>query len=222
MQVTPSFGEFASGFNAGRNQVVYARLAADLDTPVSVMLKLTAARKDSFILESVTGGETRGRYSIVGMKPDLVWECHGTASRLNRSARFDPDAAEQLDGHPLQTLRAVIQESKIDLPDTLPPASAGLFGYLGYDMIRLVESLPNVNSDPLQLPDAVMLRPSVVAVLDSVKGEVTVVAPAWVSSGLSAKASYAQAAERVMDAVQDLERGVVDANRDLGDEAEFE
>ncbi len=222
MQLTPSFGEFETGFNAGRNQLVYARLAADLDTPVSVMLKLTAARKDSFILESVTGGEIRGRYSIIGMRPDLVWECHGTVSRINRSARFDPAAVEDLKGDPLETLRAVIEESKIDLPDDLPPASAGLFGYLGYDMIRLVEYLPNVNPDPLKLPDAVMLRPSVVAVLDGVKGEVTVVAPAWVSSGLSAKSAYAQAAERVLDAVQDLERSVVGANRDLGDVADFD
>ena len=60
---------------------------------------------------------------------------------------------------------------------------AGLFGYLGYDMIRLVEHLPDVNPDPLGLPDAVLMRPSVVAVLDGVKGEVTLVAPAWARLG---------------------------------------
>jgi anthranilate synthase component 1 len=92
------------------------------------------------------------------------------------------------------------------MPADLPAAAAGLFGYLGYDMIRLVEHLPDVNPDPLGLPDAVMMRPSVVAVLDGVKGEVTVVAPAWVGSGLSARAAYAQAAERVSDALRDLER----------------
>ncbi len=221
MQLTPCSSEFASAFNAGRNQVVYTRLAADLDTPVSVMLKLAAAGRDSFILESVTGGETRGRYSIIGMKPDLVWDCSGTTSRLNRSARFARDAAKDLDGDPLETLRTLIAESTIDLPDDLPPASAGLFGYLGYDMIRLVESLPDVKPDPLRLPDAVLLRPSVVAVLDSVKGEVKVVAPAWVSSGLSAEAAYAQAAERVMDAVRDLERAAIGVGRNLGDEAQF-
>ena len=59
--------------------MVWTRLVADLDTPVSLMLKLTEARKDSFLLESVTGGEVRGRYSIMGMKPDLIWECRGTA-----------------------------------------------------------------------------------------------------------------------------------------------
>ncbi|MFW5881420.1 MAG: anthranilate synthase component I family protein, partial [Roseicyclus sp.] len=91
-----------------------------------------------------------------------------------------------------------------------------LFGYLGYDMIRLVEHLPAVNPDPLGLPDAVLLRPSVVAVLDGVKGEVTVVAPAWVASGLSARAAYAQAAERVSDALRDLERTPASATREMG------
>ena len=84
--------------------------------------------------------------------------------------------------------------------------AAGLFGYLGYDMVRLVEHLPHVNPDPLGLPDALMLRPSVVLVVDGVKGEVTVVSPAWANSGLNPRAAYAQAAERVMDAVRDLDR----------------
>ncbi len=217
MDLTPSFAEFARAYEAGKNQVVHARLAADLDTPVSLMLKLTGASRDAFMLESVTGGEVRGRYSIIGMKPDLIWQCYGTSSRINRQARFDPDAFEEQTGDPLSTLRALIAESRVDLPEDLPAASAGLFGYLGYDMIRLVEHLPNMPPDTLGLPDAVMLRPSVVAVLDGVKGEVTVVAPAWVSSGQSARAAYAQAAERVMDAVRDLERALPQASRNLGE-----
>jgi anthranilate synthase component 1 len=217
VDLTPSFEDFAKAYEAGENQVVYTRLAADLDTPVSLMLKLTGAHKDAFMLESVTGGEVRGRYSMIGMKPDLIWQTHGTESRINRTARFDPDGFTPQDGDPLTNLRALIAESKIDLPEDLPQASAGLFGYLGYDMIRLVEHLPNINPDPLGLPDACMLRPSVVAVLDGVKGEVTVVSPAWVSDGQSARAAYAQAAERVMDAVRDLERAMPQAARDLGE-----
>jgi anthranilate synthase component 1 len=217
VDLTPSFDAFARAYEAGENQVVHARLAADLDTPVSLMLKLTGAARDAFMLESVTGGEVRGRYSIIGMKPDLIWQCHGTSSRINRAARFDPDAYEDQDGDPLTNLRVLIAESRIDLPDDLPGASAGLFGYLGYDMIRLVEHLPDVPPDTLRLPDAIMLRPSVVAVLDGVKGEVIVVAPAWVSSGQSARAAYAQAAERVMDAVRDLERALPQASRNLGE-----
>ncbi|SEM13268.1 anthranilate synthase, component I [Roseovarius tolerans] len=217
MDLTPSFDDFARAYEAGQNQVVHTRLAADLDTPVSLMLKLTGAARDAFMLESVTGGEVRGRYSIIGMKPDLIWQCHGHTSRINRAARFDSDAYEDQDGDPLSNLRALIAESRIDLPEDLPAASAGLFGYLGYDMIRLVEHLPDVPTDTLNLPDAVMQRPSVVAVLDGVKGEVIVVAPAWVSSGQSARAAYAQAAERVMDAVRDLERALPQASRNLGE-----
>jgi anthranilate synthase component I len=215
--LTPSFDDFEAGFNAGKSQVVYSRLAADLDTPVSLMLKLADAAKDAFVLESVTGGEVRGRYSIIGLKPDLIWQCHGTSARINRQARFDPDAFEDESSDPLTSLRALIAESRIDLPADLPAAAAGLFGYLGYDMIRLVEHLPDVNPDPLGLPDAVMLRPSVVAVLDGVQGDVIVVSPAWAGSGLSARAAYAQAAERVMDAVRDMERAPRDASSTLGD-----
>ena len=218
MQLSPGFAEFEAGWNAGRNQIVWARLAADLDTPVSLMLKLGDARADTFMLESVTGGEVRGRYSIVGMKPDLVWQCHGDRSRINREARFDRQSFTDLAGHPLQTLRDLLAECRIEMPEGLPAVSAGLFGYLGYDMIRLVEHLPDVNPDPLGLPDAELIRPSVVAVLDGVKGDVTVVAPAWVASGLSARAAYAQAAERVMDALRDLDRAP-SAARDLGEEA---
>ncbi|WP_146345561.1 anthranilate synthase component I [Falsiphaeobacter marinintestinus] len=217
MALTPDFETFSKAYEAGENQVVYTRLAADLDTPVSLMLKLTGAQKDAFMLESVTGGEVRGRYSIIGMKPDLVWRCDGENAAINRHARFEPDGFEPVDGNPLDTLRELIAESRINLPEDLPQAAAGLFGYLGYDMVRLVERLPDVNPDPLGLPDALMLRPSVVAVLDGVKGEVTVVSPAWVSDGQSARAAYAQAAERVMDAVRDLERAMPVETRGLGD-----
>ncbi len=220
-QILPSFDDFARGYQAGANQVVYTRLAADLDTPVSLMLKLAGARTDSFMLESVTGGEVRGRYSIVGLKPDLIWKCEGETARVNRQARFDPDAFVPEEADPLTSLRNLISESRIDLPADLPAAAAGLFGYLGYDMIRLVEHLPNVNPDPVGLPDAVMLRPSVVAVLDGVRGDVILVAPAYTGSGLSAKAAYAQAAERVMDALRDLDIGLRGDARSLAQAAEI-
>jgi len=218
MALQPSYEDFAKAYEAGENQVVYTRLAADLDTPVSLILKLSDAGKDSFVLESVTGGEVRGRYSIVGMNPDVIWKCHGTQSQINRDARFDPDAFTPCADDPLTDLRALIAESRIDLPEGLPAASAGLFGYLGYDTIRLIEHLPDINPDPLGLPDAVMMRPAVVAVLDGVKGDVILVAPAWANSGLSARAAYAQAAERVMDAQRALERPVP-AQRDISNPA---
>ncbi|SEN98051.1 anthranilate synthase, component I [Paracoccus alcaliphilus] len=220
MDLTPDFAGFEKGWKAGLNQLVTIRLAADLDTPVSLMLKLAEAAPQSFMLESVTGGEVRGRYSIVGMKPDLIWDCRDGRARINRQARFSdefiPDERPALD-----SLRALIAESRIDtLPDGVPPVAAGLFGYLGYDMIRLVEHLPDVNPDPLDLPDAMLMRPSVVAVLDGVKGEVTLCAPAWHDGSDNARAAYAQAAERVMDALRSLDRQPSEP-RALGQEAQI-
>ncbi|RJL21189.1 anthranilate synthase component I [Paracoccus siganidrum] len=206
MDLTPDFAAFEAGWAEGLNQLVTIRLAADLDTPVSLMLKLAEAAPMSFMLESVTGGEVRGRYSIVGMKPDLIWDCRDGRARLNRQARFSDEFTPE-DRPALDSLRALIAESRIDrLPDGVPPVAAGLFGYLGYDMIRLVEHLPHVNPDPLDLPDAMLMRPSVVAVLDGVKGEVTLCAPAWHDGTDNARAAYARAAERVMDALRSLDR----------------
>ncbi|WIV51918.1 anthranilate synthase component I [Marivivens sp. LCG002] len=217
MALSPDFETFKAAYEAGKHQVVYTRLAADLDTTVSLMLKLSGAAKHSFMLESVTGGEVRGRYSIIGMNPDLIWSCDGTKARINREARYDEDAFRDESVDPLTSLRNLIAESKIELPSDIPASSAGLFGYLGYDMIRLVERLPDAKPDPIFVPDAVMMRPTLVAVLDGVKGDVILVSPAYVGSGLSARAAYAQAAERVMDAQRALDRPIPHDSREYSE-----
>jgi anthranilate synthase component 1 len=219
MQLFPKPQAFETAYKAGRNQVVWTTLVADLDTPVSLMMKLTNAGENSFILESVTGGEIRGRYSIIGAKPDLIWTYKNGEVCTNSAALYDTDAYEVQSDDALTSLRSIIAASHIDLPDALPPMAAGLFGYLGYDMIREVEHLPNVNPDPLQLPDAVMIRPTVVVVIDTVKGEISIVSPAWVSDGLNAKAAYAQAAERVASVAKDLERPIATQTREITNDA---
>ena len=206
MKIFPSAADFATKYETGANHLVYTRLSADLDTPVSLMLKLAQARKNSFMLESVTGGDVRGRYSVIGMNPDMIWRCNGNTAVLNRSALIDDEVFKTETTDPLTSLRALLEESKIDLPDDLPPMASGLFGYLGYDMIRLVEHLPDVNPDNLELPDATMMRPSVIVIVDGVKDELTIVSPAWNNSEKTAKAAYTQAAERVSAALRDLER----------------
>ncbi|WP_316013046.1 anthranilate synthase component I [Roseobacter sp. HKCCA0434] len=221
MELQPTLDAFTPVHEAGGNQVVWTRLVADLDTPVGVMLKLAAGRRDAFMLESVTGGENRGRYSVIGLKPDLIWRCRGERAEINRHARYDDAAYEADASPPLDSLRALIAESRIDLPDALPPMAAGLFGYLGYDMVRHVEHLPDVNPDPLGLPDAMMIRPTVVAIVDAVKDEVIVVSPVWAADGQSARAAHAQAAERVMDVVADLDRAATGQRREVAAVAEM-
>ena len=145
MEITPNLDSFSKVYDLGKNYLVYTRLSADLDTTVSLMLKLTEAKKNSFMLESVTGGDSKGRYSIIGMNPDLIWRCDGENASLNRLALNDSENYKTDPEDPLTSLRNILEESSIDLPDSLPPMAAGLFGYLGYDMIRLVEHLPNIN-----------------------------------------------------------------------------
>ncbi|MCH8166317.1 MAG: anthranilate synthase component I [Proteobacteria bacterium] len=206
MDLSPSYDAFARAWRAGASQVVWARVVADMDTPVSLMLKLTGAAENSFLLESVTGGEIRGRYSVIGLKPDLIWRCRGNAAEVNRAAATDPDSFEPEPLPALDSLRALIAASRIDLPHELPPMAAGLFGYLGYDMIRLVERLAAPNPDPLGLPDAILLRPSLVAIVDNVRDLVTLVAPVWHDAAVDAETAYQGASARLAAALEAIER----------------
>jgi len=209
--MTPlDFDSFRSRYEAGQAQVVWTDLVADLETPVSAMLKLAEGRPNSFLLESVEGGAIRGRYSFIGLKPDLIWRCHGNVAEINRQARFDPNAFEpcpiSVEKGALASLRAVVDETRLELPEHLPPMAAGLVGYMGYDSIRLVERLPDNNPDNLGIPDGVFLRPTIMTIFDNVNDKVTIVTPVRPTEGVSARAAYAQAQERLADVVADFER----------------
>src|SRR6185312_3841510 len=143
MQVSPDYDAFRRAYEKGAAQVVITRLVADLETPVSAMLKLARNARYSFLLESVEGGAVRGRYSIIGMRPDVIWKVEGRKTLINRRALFNPDGPfETVDLDPLPALRALLKESRIALPKDAPPMAAGVFGYMGYDMVRLMEELP--------------------------------------------------------------------------------
>ena len=208
MAILPEFESFARDYNAAVPQVLYTRLIADLETPVSAFLKLGEGRENAFLLESVQGGETRGRYSIIGLKPDLIWRCRDGRAEINRTARTDSAKfkADVNADKPLIALRALIKECQMRLPAAVPPMAVGLYGYLGYDMARLVEKLGPAPPDPLGLPDAILLRPTITAIFDNVRDEILVVAPVWPQTGVDARAAYARACERLVDAVGDLER----------------
>ncbi|MSP68624.1 MAG: anthranilate synthase component I [Alphaproteobacteria bacterium] len=208
MQIQPAFDSFAAAHARGAATVVWTRLVADLETPVSAMLKLADGRPDSFLLESVEGGAVRGRYSIIGLKPDLIWRCFGNRAEINRQARFKPDAYIPDSGPALASLRALIRESRIELPAALPPMAAGLVGYMAYDMVRLMERLPETNPDPIGIPDAMLMRPTVMAIFDAVADSLTVVTPVWPQASGNAQAAYDLARERLADVVADMERSL--------------
>ncbi|HWS06940.1 MAG TPA: anthranilate synthase component I, partial [Xanthobacteraceae bacterium] len=160
MQIEPSAGTFAARYEAGEPQVVWTTLVADLETPVSAFLKIAGSRPMSFLLESVEGGAVRGRYSIIGLEPDMIFRVDGERAELNRAPASNAAAFAPMAEPPLRALRAFIAESRIALPDELPPMAAGVFGYLGYDMVRLIEELPAQAPDPIGIPDAMLVRPT--------------------------------------------------------------
>jgi anthranilate synthase component 1 len=205
---SPSFEDFAPAYRDGRPQILWTRLIADLETPVSAMLKLADGRPNSFLLESVEGGAVRGRYSLIGLKPDLIWRCIDGRAEINRRARNEPDTFEPCSAPPLAAFRSLLAESRIDIPDALPPMAAGLFGYMGYDMVRQMERLPDANPDPLGLPESLFIRPTLIAVFDTIEDQVTVITPVWPETDLDARRAYDLAQERLSDAVFDLERSL--------------
>jgi len=158
-------------------RILHSVEPADLLTPVAAFLKLTAAlaggARNAFLLESIEGGVARGRYSVIGLLPDVVWRCQGGIVSVSREGRaFAADTQA-----PLDSLRALLQDSRLDLPAHLPPMTAGIFGYLGYDMVRQMEHLPNPPADDLGLPEAVLLRPSLFVIFDNVRDELTLATP---------------------------------------------
>ncbi|RCK52545.1 anthranilate synthase component I [Thalassospira profundimaris] len=208
MDIKPDFETFARNHQADIAQVVYTSLTADLDTPVSAFLKLAEGLPNTYLLESVEGGASRGRYSFIGFKPDLIWRCFGDRAEINRRVMADADDFSVQDQKPLDALKALIAESHIDLPDHLPPMSAGLVGYMGYDTVRLMEKLPDENPDNLNVPDGIFIRPTVTASFDTIADTVTVVTPVRPETGIDAQAAYDLACARLNDVVQHFQRNL--------------
>ncbi|CAA0092089.1 Anthranilate synthase component 1 [Starkeya nomas] len=197
MSLTPDTAAFAAVYERGEAQVVSTTLIADLETPVSAFLKIAGERPNSFLLESVEGGATRGRYSMIGIEPDVIWRCRGERAEINRYAATDPEAFEPCTDKPLVSLRKLVAESRIQLPAGAPPMAAGVFGYLGYDMVRQMERLPEAKPDILGVPDSLFIRPTVMVIFDAVRDEITVVTPVRPEAGISAGAAYEKARERL-------------------------
>jgi len=184
------YAEFRQDYEQGRGSLLWRRAVADLETPVAAFLKLAHGKPNTFLLESVEGGASRGRYSIIGLQPDLVWRCRGGRAELNRHALSAPFAFVADERSALDSLRAVVNESRLALPEGLPPMCGGLIGYLGYDMVRLMERLPAKNQASIDVPDALLARPTLYAIFDNVTDLLTLAAPVYPRAGQSAEAAW--------------------------------
>lgn len=186
--------DFTAALAAGRGAIVWRRTVADTETPVSAMLKLGTPGSGAFLLESVEGGQVRGRYSLLGLDPDLVWRATGEWCEVNRHWRNDREAFVPCAGGTLSELRALVAACRMDVPAGLPPALATLVGTMGYDTARLAERLPEPKADPLGIPDLLFVRPTLVLVFDRLKDELFFVAPVYPEA---APGAYARATEAI-------------------------
>ena len=198
-----AFAAFAEGFAGGMPQLVSRELVADTQTPVSAYLRLASGSRNTFLLESVEGGEIRGRFSVIGLSPDLIWRCRGNVAEINRdpanSGEFSADSRA-----PIDSLRALMAESAMADTKNLPPMSAGLFGYFGYDMIRHIEAIPDANPAVIDTPDSMLVRPSLIAIFDRLKDSITFVVQVRPAEWDEPQAAWSHAQDRIAAAFDAL------------------
>ncbi len=199
-----AFAAFAEGFAGGTPQLVSRELVADTQTPVSAYLRLALGSRNTFLLESVEGGEIRGRFSVIGLSPDLIWRCRGRVAEINRdpakSGEFSADSRA-----PIESLRALMAESAMADTGDLPPMSAGLFGYFGYDMIRHIEAITDANPAVIDTPDSMLVRPSLIAIFDRLKDSITFVVQVRPAEWDEPQTAWNHAQDRIAAALDALD-----------------
>jgi len=196
--ISPSLDAFTQSFDHGISQLVWTTCPADLDTPVSAMLRLMEDKGPCFLLESVEKGEIRGRYSVIGLMPDLIWRCQGNKAEICYHDTLDEDHCVPCEEDSLASLRKLYEMSKIDIPDGLPPMAAGLVGYMGYDMVTLMEELPDTKKDVIGIPDSCFLRPKLMVIFDAVTDKIFIVTSIWADAKRGdAGAAYDAAKKRI-------------------------
>src|SRR5690606_2129981 len=198
---------------AGEPALVWRKLVADTETPVGAALKLIEPGRGDFLLESVEGGEVRGRYSLLGIDPDLMFRATGHGCEVNRHWRHDRHAFEPLAGDSLAELRKLVQSCHIDVPPALPPALACLVGYFGYETFGLVENLPRAPQSDLAMPDMLFARPTLILVFDGLTDELFCIAPLW-ADGSDPDRAIERAGERIDETLSRLSAAAPVAARD--------
>lgn len=198
LEITPSFESVKNDFEMGHGSLLWVRRIDDIETPITALSKLGANKFGACLFESVEGGETRGRYSIVATDPDMVFQIDEKGAK---TAKIDEKGNisnfEQINKAPIEALRQFIKDSELKIPNNLPPPIAGIYGYLSYEMIRYFEKLPKNDDDPLGLPQSVLTRPRIVIVFDGVKQELLIATPIRNDGNNNIEKLYDEAVQRL-------------------------
>lgn len=208
--IFPGHDIFTSHYQRGLPQLVWIKCPADLDTPVAAMLRLKDDNAPCFLLESVEKGEIRGRYSVIGLQPDTIWKCNGGKAEISEGKNIEAGVFAPCKKPSLDALHELYEASKIDIPEGLPPMAAGLVGYMAYDMVRLVENLPESKPDALNIPDSMFMRPRLMVIFDAVTDSMFIITTVRQNDD-TAEAAYENAKRRIHATLEKLKSPIPDA-----------
>lgn len=186
-----------TALSEGKPALVWRRQLADTDTPVAAALKLIEPGRGDFLLESVEGGAVRGRHSLIGLAPDLVFRANGQEAEVNADWLTDRSAFAPAGQPTLDAFRDLVRRCRMGVPAELPRALACLVGYFGYETIGLVEKLPRAADNPLGLPDMIFVRPTVILIFDRLADSLFLVAPVWPDAARDPETLLTAATERL-------------------------
>ena len=213
LNINPSLDLFLKNFKKKKNQIIWKSIKSDLDTPVSAYLKLCKNKENSFLLESVQDGTYRGRYSIIGTEPDLIWKCNNGIAYIKKIKYNESLGFVAQKSSPLISLKNVINNSKIKIPKNLPPMASSLIGYLSYETIELYEKLPKRKKKTIPVPDGFFIRPTVMAIFDSIKNEVLFACPCWYRDDVNPKKKYQDLVNKISNSINALSKSSLVANK---------
>jgi len=196
----PAFSRAAAGHTL---VPVWMRLAADLETPVGAFLRLSQGEKQAFLLESVEGGETLGRWTFMGVDPSATLEARGLELEVREGRRV-----ARCQGDMFRAFEAMLAEHRPADVAGLPPFSAGAVGYFAYDAVRQIEALPELAADETDVPDAYLMFFRETVAFDHVRKEMVLVVHADVRGkrGAALKAEYGRALRRLAALGKKLQR----------------
>jgi anthranilate synthase component 1 len=211
MTVRPSRQEFKNRAGEGNLIPVYTEVYADLETPVSAYLKLRRG-ENTFLLESVEGGTQVGRYSFLGRDPSIIFEARADKVKIRRGSQVT--TIESTDA--LRELKKLTNEFVPVSDPSLPPFAGGAVGYMAYDTVRQLESLPEANPDDLEIPDMLFMFTDTIVAFDNVNHKLTVMHNVQARSGDNLDLLYDQAAGVLQQILIDLRRPLPEAQRQNG------
>jgi len=189
----PKLAEFEKFAQRGNLIPVYREVLADVETPVSVLRKLQ--HKDHvYLLESVEGGEKWGRYSFLGTDAGVVFKVRGNQVVIEEKGRV---TTREHKGDPLGVLRDLLGRYQPVATPGLPRFFGGAVGYLGYDMVRYFEKLPDAPPDDLNLDEAVFVISNSLLIFDNIRHTIKVVACAYTEDTDSPEEAYEKACRKI-------------------------